>query len=235
MAFGERHGRAARPRPSASRAALCLGGGATGFVRPAKTVNTILIYDPGCPSHSYGWHRGCAGGGGHARPPRSLLDRYQRWPRSAVSSPRLARALARADDATVSKWRNAEAVTPRPHERENVRSARARNERGRAVSQPRTDGLAGTEIIHDVRTRAERPRHAAGARCGQDAILTAWPLAAGQQRRRPWRAQALAAAGLRAVGRATQHSLQSHSKRDDEHRRIISTTQHIDHSTSVHV
>ncbi|CAB3255138.1 unnamed protein product [Arctia plantaginis] len=50
---------------------------------------------------------------------------------------RLARALARADDATVSKWRNAEAVTPRPHERENVRSARARNERGRAVSQPR--------------------------------------------------------------------------------------------------
>lgn len=114
----------------------------------------------------------------------------------------------------------------------------ARRERETSADGPfRNLGWArGDRNIHDVRTRAERARHAAGDGCGRrDSILTAWPLAAGQQRRRPWRAQALAAAGLRAVGRATQHSLRSHSERDDEHRRIILTTQHIDHGTSIRI
>lgn len=44
-----------------------------------------------------------------------------------------------------------------------------------------------------------------GARGTRRTILTAWPHAAGR-RRRPWRAQALAAAGLRPLSRATQHS-----------------------------
>lgn len=65
-----------------------------------------------------------------------------------------------------------------------------------------------------------------GAKCPNAGILTAWQLAADPRRRRPWRAQALAAAGLRADGRATRHSLRSHLERSDGHRRTITTTHH---------
>lgn len=163
-----------------------------------------------------------------SRSAAALRDRIGALPPCRATSPWP--RLALADDPTAPKWRNvAEAVTP--SDRENVGFALERETS--AHRSFRNFGWARGDQNNPPRKYAGGAAGPGSARA-RNAILTAWPLAAGR-RRRPWRAQALAAAGLRAVGRATQHSLRSHSERAEKHRRTISTTLHIDRDTLLSV
>lgn len=84
---------------------------------------------------------GLSGRSGHARPPRSLLDRYQA---GAVSSPRLASTSAsgRCDRFEMAQRGGRDAATARAREC----PLGASEKRARTGRFATSDGLAGTEI-----------------------------------------------------------------------------------------
>lgn len=84
-----------------------------------------------------------------------------RCPRSARAS---TSASGRCDRFEMAQRGGRDAATARAREC----PLGASEKRARTGRFATSDGLAGTEIIHDVSTRAERARHAA-ARCGRDA------------------------------------------------------------------
>lgn len=166
----------------ASRAALCLGGVATGSDRSAKTVNMNLIHESGFASRGRGRH-GC--------------EREQRRSRSgAALRPR------RAADEPL-RWRNAEAVTPRPHERMSA----ARGDRPQ-------DGRPCRNV---ARLRAARLLGAGYSRPGSSQRIRG---AGVHGAPRPWPRPG---SGPTAERRDT---LRSHSERSDGNRRTITTTHH---------